>query len=527
MELSISFKTSTKMTSVKHNNRDLTEKEWQEPAHNHIIRELSDDNIYLKQENLKDVYDKLFGQALKDYNDNQKRKDRKIDDFYHHVKKSKTLDLQREFIVGLGTKMDWDSLSRQEKLQAGEKLSEYIREFEERHPHLYIYNAVVHLDEAGAPHAHFNIVPVADGYKNGLKLKPSFKKALANEGYKDNGRTLLKHFKDEEVKVLEKKIRELGYQKREVGTNDIKDLHEYKRIVNQANDDLEQKLVNDYGAPEYINETTGEFYDLIEYHNFTEFPREEDEGQIARETTIQEKMTWLERHFVQLDNRIWESLEEVHKLESKKDLLEKMILPEIEKTVADKKVEIDKMSEKIKEQKERYEQNKSILQKQRKKIKEVSHYDVHDYQNRKQSEELVEELKHASPKRFSGNFIFEADFVNRLKIFVIAIVDKLDKARSQNLFLKRVLEDTAFREQELKQHNQQLVDHVTELKTENGKLKEENKSLKGSKRLLEDIEEVITEKEVDSLNKRLEELKRSREASRRQNKSRQYQGPSL
>ena len=54
------------MSSIKHNNRDLTEKEWQEPAHNHIMREQSDDNIYLKQENLKEVYDNLFGEALID-----------------------------------------------------------------------------------------------------------------------------------------------------------------------------------------------------------------------------------------------------------------------------------------------------------------------------------------------------------------------------------------------------------------------------------------------------------------------------
>nr|WP_051764074.1 hypothetical protein [Streptococcus gallolyticus] len=65
MDLSISFKTSTKMSSIKHNNRDLTEKEWQEPAHNHIMREQSDDNIYLKQENLKEVYDNLFRRSFK------------------------------------------------------------------------------------------------------------------------------------------------------------------------------------------------------------------------------------------------------------------------------------------------------------------------------------------------------------------------------------------------------------------------------------------------------------------------------
>lgn len=226
------------MSSIKHNNRDLTEKEWQEPAHNHIIREQSDDNIYLKQEVLKDVYDNLFGEALRDYNNKQKRKDRKIDDFYHHVKKSKSLDLQREFIVSLGTKTDWDNLPRQEKLQAGQKLAEYIQEFEERHPYLYVYNAVVHLDEAGAPHAHFNVVPVASGYKNGLKLKPSFKRALTNEGYKEKGRGQLKEFRDKEIQYLEEKLRALGIERKLVGTNDIKDIHEYKEIVSKAKEEM-------------------------------------------------------------------------------------------------------------------------------------------------------------------------------------------------------------------------------------------------------------------------------------------------
>lgn len=237
------------MTSIKHNNRDLTEKEFQEPAHRHINQDLSRDNLYVKQENLKQVYDKLFGEALQDYNAKQRRKDRKIDDFYHHVKQSKTLDLQREFIVGLGSKADWDKMTREDKLLAGEKLAEYVKEFSDRHPHLYVYNAVVHLDEAGAPHAHFNIVPMAIGYKNGLKVKPSFKKALANEGYKDNGRTLLKNFKDGEVKELEQKLLELGHQRKEVGTNSIKDLHEYKKLMRefqQVEKELDDKYLDEY-----------------------------------------------------------------------------------------------------------------------------------------------------------------------------------------------------------------------------------------------------------------------------------------
>ncbi len=241
MELSISFKTSSKMTSLKHNNRELTEEEFLEPAHRHIDQTKINQNIYIRQENLKEVYDDIFGQALKDYNANQKRSDRKIDDFYHHVKKSKTLDLQREFIVSIGSKEDWDSMPENNREVAGKLLRDYLLDFDKRHSNLYVYNAVVHLDEAGSPHLHFNVVPVASGYKNGLKLKPSFKKALANEGYTQTGRYLLKEFRDKEIKNIEQVFKRVGVVRKLVGTNNIKDMHEYKNLQREL-DDLKQEI---------------------------------------------------------------------------------------------------------------------------------------------------------------------------------------------------------------------------------------------------------------------------------------------
>lgn len=40
---------------------------------------------------------------------------------------------KREFVVGLGTKEDWESIIRDKKIEAVEKLTEYVREFEIRH----------------------------------------------------------------------------------------------------------------------------------------------------------------------------------------------------------------------------------------------------------------------------------------------------------------------------------------------------------------------------------------------------------
>lgn len=226
--MTLSFKTNPKQTNIRHNNRELTEKEFKSDAHKHIQREKSKYNIQIFKRDIKDVYHELFDDALNAYNAKQKRKDRKIDDYYKHVQKSKNLDLQREFIVAVGNKADWEKLSFEEKQEVGEALARYVRDFNERHDNMTIYNAIVHLDESGAPHAHFNVVPIATGYKNGLAVQPSFRKALEQEGFGPSGREQLKAFRDAEVHRLHEFVHEIGIDRKAGQTNDIKDMREYK-----------------------------------------------------------------------------------------------------------------------------------------------------------------------------------------------------------------------------------------------------------------------------------------------------------
>lgn len=226
--MTLSFKTNPRQTNIRHNNRELTEKEFRSDAHKHIQREKSKYNIQIVKRDIKDVYHELFDDALNAYNAKQKRKDRKIDDYYKHVQKSKNLDLQREFIVAVGNKADWEKLSFEEKQEVGEALARYVRDFNERHDNMTIYNAIVHLDESGAPHAHFNVVPTATGYKNGLAVQPSFRKALEQEGFGPSGREQLKAFRDAEVHRLHEFVHEIGIARKAGQTNDIKDMREYK-----------------------------------------------------------------------------------------------------------------------------------------------------------------------------------------------------------------------------------------------------------------------------------------------------------
>ena len=226
--MTLSFKTNPSQTNIRHNNRELSEKEFRSDAHKHIRREKSKYNIQIFKRDIKEVYHELFDDALNAYNAKQKRKDRKIGDYYKHVQKSKNLDLQREFIVAVGNKADWEKLSFEEKQEVGEALERYVRDFNERHDNMTIYNAIVHLDEAGAPHAHFNVVPTATGYKNGLTVQPSFRKALEQEGFGPSGREQFKAFRDAEIHRLHEFVHEIGIDRKAGQSNDIKDMREYK-----------------------------------------------------------------------------------------------------------------------------------------------------------------------------------------------------------------------------------------------------------------------------------------------------------
>lgn len=229
--LTFSVKMEKSMTNLRHNNRDLTEEEYEQPAHEHIIRERTKDNIVIKHSTIQEAYEEVFGEAVEAYNARQKRKDRKIDDYYLHVYHSKTLDLQREMIIGLGNKQDWDKLGYEKKKEAGQLIKEVIEDFiKDKKDHIHVYNAVIHLDEAGAPHAHINFIPLAHGYKNGLETQPSWTKSLAQMGYPGKGRKPFMAFRETEVERIGRIAKKYGIERKLGETNDIADVRMYKKV---------------------------------------------------------------------------------------------------------------------------------------------------------------------------------------------------------------------------------------------------------------------------------------------------------
>ena len=159
--------------SVNHNTRAFTAK--------NVDKNRSADNVEFCQEDIKQVYHKLFDEALERYNAKQKRKDRMIDNYYEKIRRGKQEKLFHEVIFQIGNKDDMNAKS-EEGLLAKRILTEFMDEFQARNPYLYVFSAHLHMDEE-TPHLHIDFVPYITGSKRGLDTRVSLKSALAAEGF--------------------------------------------------------------------------------------------------------------------------------------------------------------------------------------------------------------------------------------------------------------------------------------------------------------------------------------------------------
>lgn len=172
--------------SLTHNNREFIA--------NNVCPERTGWNRTYIRESIADAYEKCFGEAVREYNAGQKRNDRKISNYVKKIENSDNGEnVFYENIVQLGTKYDTAVVDENGNLteaakEAVDLLDEYARTFQERNPNLYLFNCVLHLDEA-TPHLHIDYIPVANGYKKGMKTRNSISKALQQMGFqKGKGR---------------------------------------------------------------------------------------------------------------------------------------------------------------------------------------------------------------------------------------------------------------------------------------------------------------------------------------------------
>ena len=137
---------------------------------------------------IEQAYHELFDEALAAYNAKQKRKDRCIENYYKKICDGDQEKPFYEVIFQIGNKDDMSAASENGNL-ARAILDKFMRSFQERNPHLHVFSAHLHMDEA-TPHLHIDFIPYTTGSKRGLSTRVSLKQALADEGITGEGRSM-------------------------------------------------------------------------------------------------------------------------------------------------------------------------------------------------------------------------------------------------------------------------------------------------------------------------------------------------
>ena len=245
---------------------------------------------------LSTAYEKLFGDALRTYN-SKKRPSERIPDYLEHIQKqfeererkyqeAKSSGASRkalakirsrysapynEVIVSIGNADLYDGsfcCGRENEQIAVDILDEYMRSFQERNPHLFVFSAFMHRDEvggktengmtsnAGVPHLHICYIPWTDEKGRGLPVRVSESGALRQQNLSspDTFSTIL--YQEQERKILS----EIALQHQ---VEIIEGKHAKKHISKSAYI-LQQEQEKAKADHELINSQAGE---LIKYQD--------------------------------------------------------------------------------------------------------------------------------------------------------------------------------------------------------------------------------------------------------------------
>ena len=197
--------------SIAHNNRLFSP--------NNVDSTRTKDNITYVRKDIGAAYDFLFRKSLEKYNSKQKRNDRKIKISYFErlfnrspcntvIESANGQKSFYEDVVQIGTKDDTGIDSADAKI-AKVCLDEYMKGFQERNPNFYVFNAVLHMDEA-TPHLHIDYIPYGH-YTRGIPVQNGIAQALAEMGF-GNGKDAINRWRQSERNVLKTICRNHGLE---------------------------------------------------------------------------------------------------------------------------------------------------------------------------------------------------------------------------------------------------------------------------------------------------------------------------
>ena len=187
--------------SIQHNNR-----KFETP---NIDRLRVKDNITYVKQDIKEAYQQIFGKAVEEYNAKQKKKCRRIDDYYEKIRQSKNgEELFHEVVVQVGDMTD-SGYGTDDFNKCRQVLDDYMSDYCERNPHIHVFNAVMHLDEQ-TPHLHISFIPIGEGYKTGMNVRNSLNKSM--EAYSVGDKVGILGWYERERAVLTERANRYGIE---------------------------------------------------------------------------------------------------------------------------------------------------------------------------------------------------------------------------------------------------------------------------------------------------------------------------
>lgn len=134
-------------------------------------------NLVLENINIKEAYHELFDNSVFEYNQKQRRTDRKIDDYYSKIIHDKKTKPFHELVIQVGNIDSNIDINVTNKIY-----TEFVEKFIQNNPQMKVIGAYVHNDEATA-HLHLDYIPFAS-YSRGMSLRVANDRAIEQMGYK-------------------------------------------------------------------------------------------------------------------------------------------------------------------------------------------------------------------------------------------------------------------------------------------------------------------------------------------------------
>lgn len=270
--------------SLSHNMRVFTA--------NNVDSTRTKDNIMFVNIQQQEMYEKLFDEAIIEYNARQKRKDRKVTTgYYEH-------QFGRRYSPNVVTSADKRNSFYEDVVQIGDMndtgvgtvdaeiakvvLTEYMNGFEQRNPNFKVFCAVLHMDEA-TPHLHIDYVPIGH-YSRGIPVQNGIAQALVEMGY-GVGKKAIARWRESEYQVLKsiciKYEIELAPPQKFVGSKSVELYKEEKRLEEKVEKLREMELAADNTEVPYKKRLIGGGYILTE-QEYAEFSAEKKAVSVQR-----------------------------------------------------------------------------------------------------------------------------------------------------------------------------------------------------------------------------------------------------